>query len=86
MAIVVSAASTSEGESMWQVAPSAALGDEALSITVPKEICPSLADGQNILAIGCLTREKPVVNAESPETKPKSSLTFTASYVHVLKP
>lgn len=86
MAIVVSAASTSEGESVWQVTPAAELGEEAISISVPKEICQSLADGQNILAIGCLTREKPVVNAESPETKPKSSLTFTASYVHVLKP
>ncbi|MDX1925787.1 MAG: hypothetical protein SFV81_04680 [Pirellulaceae bacterium] len=86
MAIVVKAASASEGESMWQVTPSTALGEEALAITVPKEICPALADGQNILAIGCLTREKPAVNAESKETTPKSSVTFTASYVHVLKP
>ena len=98
LAITIKVASLSETEDAWQVTSATKLSEEAIQIVVPKEVVPSLAEGQDLLAIGCLTREKPPAQEDSsasPEssepsessnetTKPASI--FTANYGYVLKP
>jgi hypothetical protein len=86
LAIVVNAASASESDSVWQFSPATAIGEETVQITVPKDILPALAEGQKLVAIGCLRREKPPVDPVSSEATSKSMSSFMASYVYVLKP
>jgi len=86
LAIVISVARATEADNVWHITPATSFGEESIQITVPKEILPSLSEGQNILAIGCLARAKSAAKAEPLELASKSTSMLTANYVYVLKP
>lgn len=85
LAIVIKVARATEVDNGWQIVPQTALGSEPIQITVPKDILSSLSEGQNLLATGCLTREK----SASPDTEKPSSIsssTLKANFAYVLMP
>ena len=86
LAIVINVASTSELDNAWQITPATAVGDESMQITVPKEIMASFSQGQNVLAIGRLSRMKADGNSETSESTANPDSVFTASYIQVLEP
>ncbi len=86
LAIVIEIDRIVEVDKAWQITPTTAVGEESISFTVPKEIFPSLSEGQSILAIGCVSRAKAAENAEASDLSTKLAATFTASYIYALKP
>jgi hypothetical protein len=86
LAIVISIASSFEVDKVWQITPDAAVGEEAMQITVSSEIIPALSPGQSVFVLGSLARIKPNTNLQSSESSPKSASILTANYVYVLEP
>jgi hypothetical protein len=85
LAIVINVAMATEVDNAWQLSPAIGDGEESIQITVPKEVFPSLSQGQNIFVIGSLSRMKSVSNSEL-ESSAKSASFLTANYVHMLEP
>ena len=86
LAVVIEIAQVSEVDNVWQVTALTAANEEAMLITVPKELVSSLSPGQKFFILGSLTRMKPAANLEAPDTTSKSALSLAANYVHALEP
>ncbi len=86
LAFVISIGHIVEIDNAWQLIPTTAPGEESIQIIVPKEIYPSLSEGQSIFALGCVTRSRSTENKEPNDATSKSSSMLTVSYIYALKP
>ncbi len=86
LAVVIEIAEVSEVDNVWQITALTAANEEAMLITVPKELISAISPGQKFFILGSLTRIKPAADLEAPDSTSKSALSLTASYIHALAP
>lgn len=85
LSFVIKVARATEAGDVWHVAPETALGSEPIQIVVPKEILPSLSEGQTVFAIGCLTRAKSAGDTTASDQTPKPTSVLTTDFVYLIE-